>query len=233
MIEAYHTDDMESIEINLFSLVKELIRKWYLAVIVALLTAVIFGVFSLVKAGTKYVSTGSAYLLSKTDHSTAITSSELTASATLAGDFVQVLQSNDVMRETIEILNLSVSPATLKSAVTVSNSSGTRVVTIKVSDKNAAQAQKIAETIFEVADKKATAISSTLHVEVIDKPSLPKSVTRPSIRGSLVKGFVIGLIIAFACMTIAWFVKRPVWDEEDAAYYLKAPVLGVIPAEKA
>ena len=233
MSEEYRIEDSDVIEIDLISLCKELIRKWYVVAIVAVIAAVLMAAYTLISAGTKYVSTGSAYLLSKTDRSTAITSGELTASATLAGDFVQVLQGNDVMQATIEKLNLSMTPAALKSAVTVSNTSDTRVVTIKVSDKKAAQAQKIADTILEVADEKAASISSTLHVEIIDKPNLPRSATRPSIKSALVKGFIIGFMIACLYTVIAWLIKRPIWDERDAANYFKAPVLGSLPMGKA
>lgn len=222
----------EVVEIDIWAMCKELFRKWYIIILAGIACGILLMLFTLIKSGTRYVSTGSAYLLSKTDRSTAITSAELSASAALAGDFAQVLRSNDVMKETIDTLGLKLTPAALKDKVTVTNDSGTRVVRLQVSDKNAQQAQKIAQTIFECANSKASNISSTLHVTIIDEPTLPRTVTRPSMKGALVKGVLLGVVLACAYFVIMWFIRQPMRDEREAANCLKTMNLGSIPAEK-
>ena len=169
---AYLSDNTE-VEINILSFVKELLRKWYIIALAAIVCLLLLSVYTLAKADRRYTSTASAYLLSKTDRTTAITTAELSASATLAADFAQIVTSNDTMKGAIEKLGLTMSPAALKSAVKATNTSGNRVVSISVADSNAEQAQKIAQAILEVANEKAASISSTLYVEVVDQPSLP------------------------------------------------------------
>ncbi len=220
------------IEINVLSLIKELIRKWYIIAAVAVCCAILMIVYTFISADRRYTSTASAYLLSKTDRSTAITTAELSASATLAADFVQILGSTDTVQETINRLNLHIPASTLKSAVTVSNTSGNRVVTLKVKDKDAAQAQKIAETMLTVAGEKAASISQTLYIEVVDQPSLPTSIAKPGIKSAAIKGFLLGFVIACAYIVVRWFIRKPIWDEADMEDYFKAPSLGSITAEK-
>ena len=220
------------IEINVLSLLKELVRKWYIIAGVAVCCAILMILYTFVRADRRYTSTASAYLLSKTDRSTAVTTAELTASATLAADFAQIVESTDAAKETISRLNLNIPASTLKSAVTASYASGNRVVTIKVKDTDAAQAQKIAETLLTVAEEKAASISKTLYVEVIDKPSLPASVSKPSLKSPFVKGFLLGFIAACAYIVIRWFIRKPIWDEADTVDYFKAPSLGSITADK-
>ncbi len=220
------------IEINVLSLIKELCRQWYIIAAAAVCCAVLMIIYTFISADRRYTSSASAYLLSKTDRSTAITTAELSASATLAADFVQILGSTDTMQETINRLNLQTSASTLKSAVTISNTSGNRVVTLKVKDKDAAQAQKIGETMLAVAGEKAVSISQTLYIEVVDKPSLPTSISIPGLKSPFVKGFLLGFVIACAYVLVRWFIRKPIWDEADTEDYFKAPSLGSIAAKK-
>ncbi|MBQ5961152.1 MAG: hypothetical protein IJL53_10915 [Firmicutes bacterium] len=220
------------IEINVLSLIKELIRKWYIIAAAAICCAILMIVYTFISADRRYTSTASAYLLSKTDRSTAITTAELSASATLAADFVQILGSTDTLQETINRLELQVPVSTLRSAVSISNISGNRVVTLSIKDNDAAQAQKIGETMLAVAGEKAASISQTLYIEVVDKPSLPSVVSKPGFKSPFVKGFLLGFIIACAYVLVRWFIRKPICDEEDVKDYFKVPSLGSITADK-
>lgn len=220
------------IEINVLSLLKELVRKWYIIAAAAICCAILMIIYTFISADRRYTSTASAYLLSKTDRSTAITTAELSASATLAADFVQILGSTDTLQETINRLELQVPVSTLRSAVAISNTSGNRVVAISVKDNDAAKAQKIGETMLAVAGEKAATISQTLYIEVVDKPSLPAATSKPGLKSPFVKGFLLGFIIACAYVVVRWFIRKPIWDEEDVKDYFKVSSLGSITADK-
>ena len=220
--------ESNEIEIDLLSLLRELIRKWYIIAAAMVCFTLLLIVYSLISADRRYTSSASAYLLSKTDRSTAITTAELNASATLAADFAQILENNDTLKETASRLDLPKSAGALKEAVSVSYTSGNRIVTLKVKDQEAAQAQKIAETLLAVAGEKASAISKTISVEVVDKPTLPASVSRPGLKSPLKRGVFIGFILACAYIVIQWFVRKPIWSETDMEDYFKAPSLGSV-----
>ncbi len=224
--------ESNEIEINILSLLKELFRKWYVIAGAAVCCAVLMIIYTFISADRRYTSSASAYLLSKTDRSTAITTAELNASATLAADFAQIVESTDAAKETIARLELNLPVSAFKNSVSASYTSGNRVVTLKVKDQDAARAQTIAETLLAVAEEKAAAISKTLHVEVVDKPSLPASVSKPNLKSPFVKGFLLGFIVACAYIVILWFVRKPIWDETDAEEYFKAPSLGCITVDK-
>lgn len=218
--------ESEEIEINVLSLLKELIRKWYIIAATALVCAALLIANTFIHADRRYTSSASAYLLSKTDRTTAITTAELSASATLAADFAQIVQSMDVAREIVSRLNLSESIDALKSAISTSYTSGNRIVTIRVKNKEAELAQKIGETLLTVAEEKASSISKTLYIEVVDRPNMPSSISKPEMKSPLIKGFLLGFVFACACIIIKWFIRKPIWDETDAEDYLKVPSLG-------
>ncbi len=232
MSKTPQTKDASIQEIDILTLFKALIKKWYIIAAAAVGIALILAAYTLVTGESKYVSKASAYLLNKADMTTAITTGELSSSATIAGDFVEMVTSNDVLKETVKKLELNMSAAELKKNLTVTNASGTRIVNIQVSDKNAERAQKIVQAILETADEKAASISPTLHVQIMDNPTLPASLTRPGIRNSLVRGFMIGFVAACVYIVLKWLIKRPVLDERDAKIYFGSTVLGSIPADK-
>jgi len=98
-----------------------------------------------------------------------------------------------------------------------------------VSDSNPETAKLIANKVCEISQQKISDILSVDKVSVMSKAVTPKSPSSPNMRGNLIIGLTIGVVISLSVLIVVYYVDDKIKGAEDVRKYLNLSTLGVIP----
>ena len=176
-----------------------------------------------------YQSTTKVYILSKTGNNESLTYSDTQLSINLTKDFKEMITSRYVLETVIENCGLSENYEALAGAVTISNTSDTRIVGITVKDADPARAQLIANNIRDVAAVHLQQVMNLEAVNVVEYANLADKPSEPSKKKYTILGFAIGFILCAGILVIRFFMDDSIKSSEEVEKYLGLTTLGVIP----
>ena len=220
----------EEIEIDLLELAQELLSKWYLILLAAILVGALAFGYARFFVQPVYSSTSTMFVLSK---STSITSmADIQVGTSLTKDYEEVVTSRPVLDTVIRDLNLDTSYSALVKKLSVSNPTNTRFLRITVTDKDVNLAKAIAD---EVADVSARFISekmdqdppNILHYGYTDGERVNRSPAGYALIGAL-----LGVVIACAIITLVYLLDDTITTPDDLEKITGLNVLATLPLEK-
>jgi len=212
--------------IDLYALFLRLLEKWWIIAISAILCAVAFEVYTVKMIKPKYTATSKLYVVSASD--SVINLSDLQISNYLANDYIEVFDNWHVHETVLQKLNLDYTYSNMSGMVKVTNPSNTRILEISVTSTDPAEAQLIAKTYAEVAREFITVKMETAEPTIFQEPLLPTSPTSPSKMKNTVMGFLLGVMLAAAAITVRFLMDDYIRTAEDIEQYIHIPVLGTM-----
>ncbi|HIQ99968.1 MAG TPA: protein-tyrosine kinase [Candidatus Scybalocola faecavium] len=176
-----------------------------------------------------YSSSTQIYVLSKQNSET-MSYNDLQLSTQLAEDCAALIQSRTVTSQVIEELGLDMTDEQLASSISVEEvSSSGRVIQITVSYPDPVMAQRIADTIREVAAGNFVEIMDLEAVNTVEEANLPDSPSSPNTKMYTLLGLLGGIVVAAAVVIIVFITNDKIRTQDDVEKYLGISVLGVIP----
>jgi capsular polysaccharide biosynthesis protein len=221
----------EEIEIDLVELIGVIISKLWIIVICAALAGTIAFLLSEYVMTPQYISTTKMYIINRQSNEQ-LTYSDLQTGTQLTKDYQELVTSRPVLDEVREELALAMDNKELKSKITVSVPTDTRIVTITVQDSSPDLARAIADEIRNSASKHISAVMNTEAVNVVEEADLPLEPSSPKIVKNTVIGGAIGAFISMAFIILVYIMDDSVKNPDDVEHYLKVSVLGSIPYEE-
>ncbi|HEM6453317.1 YveK family protein [Streptococcus suis] len=225
-----NNQEVNTIEIDVVSLLKSLWRKKLVIIITALLGAGIAFVYSAFLVTPQYDATTRIYVVSQNVEAGAgLTNQELQAGTYLVKDYKEIILSQDVLTKVQTELGILDS---ITEKISVSIPVDTRIVSITVRDADPNEAARIANSLRTAAAQKiieVTKVNDVITLEEAvpaDEPSTPRTKRNLAI-GFLAGGLLaVGLILVFEVMDDR--VKRP----QDIEEVMGLTLLGVVPDSK-
>ena len=141
MQTSYQEDE---IEIDLQDLFGLLLHKVWIIILAAVVAGAIGFAASFFLITPQYESTTSIYISTSKGSENSMTLGDAQLASQLTKDYEELILSRTVLEKVIDVYKLDESYESLKSRVTVANTSNTRIITITVKDPNPANAQIIA-----------------------------------------------------------------------------------------
>jgi len=219
----------DEIEIDLREIFAILMDKLKWIVLVGIVCAGAAFLVTALLITPKYESKTSVYILSKQNSDTT-SYSDLQTSAMLAEDCTALIKSRSVTGEVIKKLSLNMKEDALIKNISVDGTSQSgRVVEIKVTHTDPAMAQKLANTVREVASEKFVDTMDLQAVNVVDEANYPEKASNISYKKNVVLGFVAGIFVSAAIFVIVFLMNSKIRTQDDVEKYLGLSVLGVIP----
>lgn len=223
-------ENQEETEIDLQELAYELLGHWKMIVLLTALAAAIAFVLSKYVITPKYQSTSELFVLSK---STSITSlADIQTGSSLTNDYLVVSTERPVIEQVIQNLGLNETYASLKSRISVTNPSDSRLLQINVIDEDNDRAKAIAD---EMADVVKAYIGEKMNQD-------PPNVTyygysdwnpiSPNIVKNTVLGGGVGMLLAMVIILISYLLNDAIMTVEDIENKLAMNVLGTLPLEE-
>ena len=222
--------DNQTVEIDVLSLVKTLWRRKFLIVVTAFVIAIIALGYSTFIIKPTYTSSTRIYVVNRQpgDNST-LTNQDLQAGSYLVKDYKEIILSQDVLAKVISDLKLNMQPSALAKKITVTVPTDTRIVSIAVSDGDAKEAARIANSLRQVAAEKIIAVTKVADVTTLEEAEIPNAPFSPNIRRNTLIGFLAGGVLISVVILVVEVLDDRVKKPEDVEEALGITLLGVVP----
>lgn len=224
----------DEIEIDLVSLIRVLIRKWWMFAVGGVITGLLAFIATQVLLTPQYQSQAMLYILSKT---TSIASfSDLQLSSELTADFEVIATSNPVIDAAVERVKeedgIVLTRKDIKDMIAVSNRADTRILVLTATDPDPARACSVANAVAaETADQMAYIMKSDPPTTV-EAAEVSAEQVSPSVMKNTAIGILLGLILVGMYLVIVFIKNDNIKTQEDVEKYLGMSTLAVIPLEE-
>ena len=222
--------DNQTVEIDVLSLVKTLWRRKFLIVVTAFVMAIVALGYSTFIIKPNYTSTTRIYVVNrKANENSTLTNQDLQAGTYLVKDYKEIILSQDVLAKVIDDLKLNVQPSALAKKINVTVPTDTRIVSIAVSDGDAKEAARIANSLRQIAAEKIIAVTKVSDVTTLEEAEVPNSPSSPNIRRNTLIGFLAGGVFISVVILVVEVLDDRVKKPEDVEEALGITLLGVVP----
>lgn len=161
---------------------------------------------------------------------TYINSVHITTAKELAATYAYVLETNIVLDEVIDDLDLNISQSTLASKINVSIIEDIPVLKISVIDEDRKLAYLIVKKIVEIAPDIINAKIDSGKLVSIDKPTVSSSPVSPNVVQNTLIGGVLGVVLCYGVCVLIVLSNNKIKTPEDIQKILNMPILGSIPS---
>ena len=215
-------------EIDLIELLYRLMEKFLYIALVAIMGALIMGIYSFYIATPLYQATAKLYVVNSKD--SAINLSDLQIGSYLTSDYQEVFKTWEVHEMVKQELRLGYSYAELTKMLTISNPSSTRILNITVSSDNPEEAMNIANTYAQVSKKYISDTMSTDEPNILSVALRPLAPYTPNKTMNVLLGFVLGALLTVGIITVMFVMDDKIKTSDDLVKYTGIATLATVPA---
>ena len=223
-------NDNEEMEIDLLELL--MVMKKHLAAILlaGIVGLVIMFAYTSFLATPLYSASSMMYVMPDNSNSmNSSTLSDMQVGQQLTSDYSSMIKSRSFMEDVIKKLNLTIDYQQLLEKVEVTNPTSSRILQVTVNDPNPQTAADIANEVASVAESKLKEITGMQAIKIYEEAAVPDRPSSPSLKKNCVLGFLAGLVLAMAVITILYLLDDTIKTEDDIEKYLGMTTLAVLP----
>ncbi|HEM6290176.1 TPA: capsular biosynthesis protein CpsC [Streptococcus suis] len=225
-----NNQEVNTIEIDVLSLLKSLWRKKLVIIITALLGAGIAFVYSAFLVTPQYDATTRIYVVSQNVEAGAgLTNQELQAGTYLVKDYKEIILSQDVLTKVQTELGILDS---ITDKISVSIPVDTRIVSITVRDADPNEAARIANSLRTAAAQKIIEVTKVNDVTTLEEAVPADEPSTPRTKRNLAIGFLAGGLLAVGLVLVFEVLDDRVKRPQDVEEVMGMTLLGVVPDTK-
>lgn len=218
----------EEIEINLWEICLVLVHNLALIISAGIMAALGVFLFTQLVITPSYESTTKIYILNKQENAS-VTYSDIQLGTQLTKDYAELIQSRFVLEEVVQGMGLNLTYEQMKGKVSVTTPTDTRILAIRVKDKDPVMAMKIANAIREAAAVHIMNVMDIQAVNVAETANMPMKKASPSALKNTFVGGTLGIFIIIIIVMVRYMMDDTVKTPEDVEKYLQLSTLAVIP----
>ena len=206
------------------------LKKWWLLLIGAVAGAAIAFSVSSFLITPRYESTAMLYVLSKTTSVTSLADFQL--GDALAGDFSVIAKSNPVIDQACEEITKQMGKTYTRDQILAMlsvNNQETRILEIKAVSTDPEEASVVANCVADATKEQMASITKSDPPTTVEDAEPAKQPISPSIVGNTEKGFLLGLVLILAILTMQTVMNDNIKTPEDVQNYLGLNTLVVVP----
>ena len=158
-----------------------------------------------------------------------ITTSDITLNSNLVPTYSEIAKSKNVVRQVISNLGIDIKENELKRNIAVSSVKNTELIQISVTDKNSADAAKIANEMAKVFSERVTELYNINNIHVLDEAEIEKEPSNVNHTKDIVVFTFIGLVVAILYVLVLNMLDNTIKTSEEVEKQFKVPVLASIP----
>jgi capsular polysaccharide biosynthesis protein len=214
-------------EIDLMTLLKILIGKWYLIVATTLLG--FFGAFLYAYMVLDHEYTANASMIILVSNENQSSEQNFNFSSKLKSTYTELAKSDIVVFRVIEELGLEYSPRELREMMTITGVQDTIIIKLSIVTINANHAQEIANKTVSVMQEISTTFEGFDNIEILDTAQLPIHPSGPNRLLYVVIGTLLGGILGVGIVFVIEMLDQTIKTSYDIETKLKLRVLAAIP----
>ena len=220
----------EEITIDLYEILLLFKQKIVFILLALILGALAAGLITKFAITPKYTATSKMYIV--TSNKAVLDLSDLQLGTNLAPDYRELLTARPLLNTVIEDLNLPYTVKQLRGMLTVANTSGTRILTITVSNPDPQIAADIANNVAEVSVVWLPEMMNSSAPNIYEDAVTPESPSSPS----LIRNVAIGaflLAVAYCAFELIRYLMNDTITTADQMEHLFGTLpLATIPEER-
>lgn len=216
-------------EIDLLALAKALWSKAWLVITVTILCAAVANGATRLFVTPIYQSKFTAYVNNKSENTTTLSSSDLTAAHSLTNTYAEIIRSRSVLEKAAKASGILESYGKIRSQVSVSIASNTQIMTISVVMEDKEQAYQLAKAIADYIPDYAAQIVEGSSMKLIDLPLMPTSIYAPNYQKNTWNGALLGFLAACIAIVLRELLDMHVKDSTELEERFGIAVIGTIP----
>lgn len=219
-------------QIDIISLMMVMLKKIWIIILAALVVggACFSGAKFLITP--TYQASFTAYVNNRSQQSNyqdTISSNDLTAVEKLVSAYSKTITSRNILQSAASRAGMDDEYDVLAEMVSTQVESDTGIVHVYVVDTSPESAYQLAKSIAKVAPELIPDIIEGSSMKIIDMPTLPDSIYKPSYLKWTAIGVLLGGMLAAAYIMIRVLMDDKVKNENDLESRFSLPVVGVIP----
>lgn len=180
-----------------------------------------------------YTSSTSIYISTYSQSNAAqdqqITVNDTQVATSIAGDYKELIMGRTVIEGVIEKLGIDETYEELSSKIEVTNADNTHIITISVTDPSPKRAQKLANTIREVASQHIENVMSIDAITVAEEANLPEQKSSPKTGRNTAIAFILAFLLMCVTVVVIYIADDRIKTSEDVEKYLGLSTLALIP----
>ena len=220
----------DELEIDLLELLYRLLEKARYIILLALVGALIAGVYNYRFVTPTYQARSKLYILSSKD--SVVNLSDLQIGQSLATDYIEVFSNWHVHEMVLERLGLNYTYSELQRMVSVQNKNATRILYITVTSTDPHEAKLLADTYAQVAREFIASKMNTDMPSIFEEAREPVSPSSPNKVRNIAVGFFLGALLAALIIIIQFVADDRIRNSESIERKLGLSVLGMMPDEE-
>ena len=225
------TEKRQDMEIDSQRVLGAVLKRFWLIVVAAVLSAVISFVGTYFLITPKYESSAMFYVnnnsLSLSD--VGITSSDLTASQKLVDSYIVILKTRDCLNEVIDYADVNRDYDDLEDMITAEAVNSTEIFRVTVTSPDPQEAEKIASAIAYILPNQISDIIEGTSAKIVDTAIVATKPSSPSYLNNTVLGFLIGLVLCATIVVLQEVFDVTIRTEEDINQRCSHPILAAVP----
>lgn len=224
-------NNIDTIEIDLFTVIKAFLSRIKLIVAIVIIFALITTFISVFIQQKKYTASVRFYVSNNKDViSQNLDSSDIDASTKLVPTYAELLKSKAVVADVIEETKLECSVEQLMAMINVNMITDTQMLVLNVTANNPDDAFIIANAVADIAPEKITEIMNGSVIKIVDYADKPKSPSSPNVLKNIVLGVMLGLVFSFILVILLEISDSTIKSEDNIRdMFPDIPIIGVIP----
>ena len=211
-----------------------MIRKRILLILsVPILVSVITAAVSILVMKPVYEASSTLYIVSQNSSpiEKLVSYEQVLANEHLVKDYRELMKSKLITKAVIKELNITdITSAALSENISVTSKNDTRVLEIKVKDKDSLRAKELADTICKVFIEKSKEIMKVNNISVVDTAEVQKNPVSPKPFLYIVLSFFTSILATIGACYLFELISETIKTSEDVETYLGLNILGTIPS---
>ncbi|MCL2865337.1 MAG: Wzz/FepE/Etk N-terminal domain-containing protein [Lachnospiraceae bacterium] len=220
----------QEIEIDLLLMIKDILRKWWVLLIGAVLGGLVVFLITTFLLTPRYQSSATLYVLGS---GTSVTSfADIQIGGALAEDFLMIARSRPVLDGVVVLAEeegVILTRDQVSDMLQVS-SQGTRMVSVSAISTDPVVAQVVADAASRAAVTRIEQVTQSDPPSVVEVAEVPREPIASRINYPI--GVGAGILLMIIVLVIRFILNDNIKSEEDVMKYLNLNTLVVIPNEK-
>lgn len=217
----------QEVEIDLVSLIKVLVRKWWLIAIVTAFGLVVAAAYAYVMLDDVY--TAESSMIVQVTNSGDSDYTNLLTGQRLVDTYSEIAKSNRVLTELIDNLDLDYSTSQLRNMIAVNAVNDTLIIELNVELDDPVLAKDIANEVVSIVQQLSTEFEGLDNVEVLDTATTPVNPSGPNRLLYVAVGILLGGMIGVGIVLGIEYLDKDIKKAKDVEHFLGLRVLGTIP----
>lgn len=217
-------------KINFYSLLDTIVKRWYIIVVIMVLSAVASIIYSMLFLAPSYSSSAKLYIINQEE--TDISSTELAISSSLVKDFEVIINDDVIINEVAKHLNYKYTPAQIKSFISVSNPANTRIIQLTAISPDREASTEIINSLCDILQEKIIDIMGVDRISVISQGNLTIEPVRNKQIKTVSYSLLGGLGLSALIIVIINLTNTRISSSREVEDILHLNVLATIPYNK-